>query len=326
MYKIKDIGKMALGSRLRVLSESMTESAKVVYDLYDVPLKPKWFPVFYIVSKQDDLSILAIAEKIGHTHPSVIKIVKELKEAGIVTSSQNQQDARKTNINLTNYGKRIATKIEVQYEDINAVVEDMIKQQTHNIWKALDELEFLLSEKSLFRRIQEQKKMREAKLISIEDYRPELKTAFKALNQAWIEQYFTMEASDFKALDHPEENILDKGGAILFAFFEGKVAGVCALIKMDSPVHDFELAKMAVSPKFQGKGIGYALGQATITRAKDLGAKAIYLESNTVLGPALKLYQKLGFQKIQGIPSPYERCNIQMELSNVQKITSSFRL
>ena len=151
-------------------------------------------------------------------------------------------------------------------------------------------------------------------LVTIEAYRPELKTAFKALNQEWIEQYFTMEESDFKALDHPEEYILNKGGAILFAFFDGAVAGVCALIKMDHPSYDFELAKMAVAPDFQGKGIGYALGQACVARAKDLGAQAIYLESNTVLGPAIKLYQKLGFQKIQGIPSPYARCNIQMEL------------
>lgn len=71
---------------------------------------------------------------------------------------------------------------------------------------------------------------------------------------------------------------------------------------------------MAVSPKVQGKGIGMLLGQACIEKVKALGAKKIYLESNTRLKPAISLYHKLGFQKVAGYPSPYERCDIQMEL------------
>ena len=89
------------------------------------------------------------------------------------------------------------------------------------------------------------------------------------------------------------------------------------LTRSSDPDHtyDFELAKMAVSPKFQGKGIGSVLGNAVIDKARDLGAKKIYLESNTVLGPAINLYRKLGFTKVTGVPSPYARCNIQMELA-----------
>ncbi len=40
------IGEMALGSRLRMLSVVVTKDAQLLYDLYDVNLKPKWFPVF----------------------------------------------------------------------------------------------------------------------------------------------------------------------------------------------------------------------------------------------------------------------------------------
>ena len=83
---------------------------------------------------------------------------------------------------------------------------------------------------------------------------------------------------------------------------------------MGKSLYDFELAKMAVSPKAQGKNIGWLLGQAIIEKAKALGASGIYLESNTILKPAINLYHKLGFQKVAGHPTPYERCNIQMEL------------
>src|ERR1700733_11451930 len=46
-------GKLALGSRLRRLSEQMTEQAHAIYDLYQVPLQPKWFPVFYSLSSTE---------------------------------------------------------------------------------------------------------------------------------------------------------------------------------------------------------------------------------------------------------------------------------
>ena len=88
--------------------------------------------------------------------------------------------------------------------------------------------------------------------------------------------------------------------------------GTCALLKMEDNV--YELAKMAVAPEAQGKNIGWMLGQACIAKGRELKADKLYLESNTRLTPAISLYQKLGFKKVTGHPSPYERCNIQMEL------------
>ena len=123
-----------------------------------------------------------------------------------------------------------------------------------------------------------------------------------------------MEEADYKALDHPREYILEKGGEILVALYNDEPVGVCGLIKMEDPEFDFEIAKMAVSPKAQGKNIGWLLAQAIIEKAKSLGAKKLYLESNTLLKPAINLYYKLGFKKISGRPTPYERSNIQMEL------------
>lgn len=96
------------------------------------------------------------------------------------------------------------------------------------------------------------------------------------------------------------------------ACHHGTVVGTCALIKMDD--ERYELAKMAVSEAARGKGIGWLLGRAIIERARDLGATTVYLESNTMLTPAIALYRKLGFKRVTGPPSPYHRCNIQMEL------------
>lgn len=155
----------------------------------------------------------------------------------------------------------------------------------------------------------------QAKGIEIADYRAEFKTGFRQLNEEWISKHFTMEASDYKALDDPEGYILAGGGHIVVALRNQEVVAVCALIRMADPEFDFELAKMAVSPAARGQGIGEMLARAVIDRARSTGAKKIYLESNTVLAPAIKLYEKLGFRRISGKPTPYQRCNIQMELT-----------
>lgn len=98
----------------------------------------------------------------------------------------------------------------------------------------------------------------------------------------------------------------------MVALYQEQPVGVCALIKKDHPVFDYELGKMAVSPAAQGKNIGFLLGKAILDKARALGARNVFLESNTLLKPAISLYYKLGFEKISGYPSPYERSNIQM--------------
>ena len=151
-------------------------------------------------------------------------------------------------------------------------------------------------------------------IIEIVDFSEKYAPAFKALNKEWITKYFKMEEMDRISLNNPQAYILDKGGYIGVALLNGEAVGVCALIPSTRDGFDFELAKMGVSPKAQGKGIGKKLGSHIIAKAKTLGCKRLYLESNRVLQPALQLYQKLGFTEIVGASSPYERSDIQMEL------------
>jgi ribosomal protein S18 acetylase RimI-like enzyme len=307
------VGKAGIGSRLRFLQEKVNEDAANIYRLFNIDMQPKWFPVFYML-KEGSSSITEIAQHIGHSHPSVSKTVSEMVKAGIVTESRVANDGRRNMLSLSDLGIEISAKLQYQLEDVKNAVEGILSNTRHNLWEAIEEWEFLLEQKSLLKRVQEQKKLRESKDVQIVEYKPEHNQAFKSLNEEWITTYFKMEEADYKALDNPEEYILNKGGKIFVALYNNEPVGVCALIKMDDPDYDYELAKMAVSPRVQGKSIGWLLGRAAVTAAADLGASRIYLESNTALKPAINLYQKLGFTKVVGRATPYERCNIQMEL------------
>ena len=305
-------GKMALGSRLRRLSEQMTEQAAAIYDLYQVDLQPKWFPVFYSLSLVEEKSITDIAKEIGHTHPSVSQIVREMAAKGYIIEKKGETDGRKNFILLSPAGQQMRQKMRAQVDDVTLAIEKAMKETHQDLWKAIGEWELLLEQKSLLRRVLEEKKARESSQVQIVDYTPAWQPAFRRLNEEWITKYFRMEEADYKALDHPQEYILDTGGHIYIALYKDEPVGACAIIPM--PDGGYELAKMAVSPKAQGLGIGFLIGRACIEKARALGAPRVYLESNTTLKAAINLYYKLGFRKAAGPPSPYERANIQMEL------------
>ncbi|KQB43593.1 bifunctional helix-turn-helix transcriptional regulator/GNAT family N-acetyltransferase [Flavobacterium aquidurense] len=308
------VGKVALGSRLRLMTAIITDDAAKIYKSYGMNFIPKWFPVFYMLMEEQEITITEIATQIGHSQPSVSKIIQEMITAGLIEESLKSNDKRRNIVGLTSQGREFSKELKLQVKDVEAAVDGLIAESSHNLWAALEEWEFLLEQKSLFKRVNEEKKKRESEDVQIVDFEPQYLDAFKSLNIEWISTYFEMEEADYKALDNPKEYILDKGGKIFVALYRNEPVGVCALIKMKDSAYDFEMAKMAVSPKAQGKNIGFLLGQAIVNSAREMGAEKIYLESNTILKPAINLYYKLGFQKVYGLATPYKRCNIQMEL------------
>jgi ribosomal protein S18 acetylase RimI-like enzyme len=138
---------------------------------------------------------------------------------------------------------------------------------------------------------------------------------FTALNKAWLQKYFVVEAIDDKMLANPQEYFIDKGGFIFFAMYNNEVAGTFALLKVSDTV--FELSKMAVDEKFQGKNIGNAMMEFCLLEAKRLQLLKVILYSNTLLGPAIHLYRKYGFTEVPDFKSEYKRANIKMEIDIV---------
>jgi GNAT superfamily N-acetyltransferase len=152
--------------------------------------------------------------------------------------------------------------------------------------------------------------------IEIIAYEPQYKEDFKRLNLEWIVYYFTVEPIDIVLLSDPETYFLQPGGAIFFARCCEQIVGTCALLK--HPDRGFELSKMGVTRLYRGMHIGQRLVETALAHVKALGEKAIFLETNVKLLPALNLYKKLGFIERQfphGRSERYQRADTYMVLA-----------
>ncbi len=149
-------------------------------------------------------------------------------------------------------------------------------------------------------------------MIEVIDYNDKYAADFKKLNLQWLDKYNLTEAADLIVLDNPRSTVIDTGGAIYLAQIENTIIGTAALIHEHEGV--FELAKMAVSPLWQGRGISRLLIEKCIEKAKVLGAKKILLFSNSQLQAAIGLYSKYGFKHVEVTDSPFLTADIRMEL------------
>ena len=148
-------------------------------------------------------------------------------------------------------------------------------------------------------------------MVEIIDFREDKKEFIKTLNYEWLQKYFSIEPNYERVLNNPQTEIIDKGGMIFYALYNGEIAGTASLLKLDEDT--YELGKMATTKVVQGRGLGKRLMQHCIEAATLAGAKKIILYSNTKLDAAIHLYKKFGFCEIPLTDAQYVRSNIKME-------------
>jgi GNAT superfamily N-acetyltransferase len=134
---------------------------------------------------------------------------------------------------------------------------------------------------------------------------------FRELNLEWLRKYFHVEPIDEQVLSRPDL-IIERGGAIFMARAQGRIVGTVAVLR--SGERRYELTKMAVTAEWQRRGISRRLLQAAIDAFIARGGGELFLESSTILKPALTLYEAAGFVHAPrpAGPSHYKRADVYM--------------
>jgi ribosomal protein S18 acetylase RimI-like enzyme len=148
--------------------------------------------------------------------------------------------------------------------------------------------------------------------ITVVPYQEEYRGSFEQLNREWIETYFVLEEADREVFSDPGAKVLAAGGEIFFLLEGTEIQGTCAVLRQGPD--EYEIAKMAVAPAARGRGFGDLLMEKAICFATEQGARRLIIVSNTVLEPAIRLYEKHGFVRVPlSSDGRYRRANIRLE-------------
>jgi DNA-binding MarR family transcriptional regulator/N-acetylglutamate synthase-like GNAT family acetyltransferase len=315
MDLIKQLGPLAFASRLKRLSERLHKDGTRIYDAQAVDFEARWFPVLYALKLKSRQPVTTIAAELGLTHPAINQIAGVMEKRGIVTSAKDRKDERKRLLRLTPKGRKLIKQLEPLWKIIEEETEKLIQRGGGQILRSMDRIEKELDKKDMYERVMQRLNRSRLEKVRILDYRPQYKKYFKSLNYEWLKKYFRVEREDEMILSNPVEYIIKPGGFVIFARFNGDIVGTAAVMKHNKET--YELTKMAVTKKAQGMQIGKMLGKAAIQKAKKLGAKSLILHTSPKLKPAISIYEKLGFKRVE-LSDPgwtkYRRRTFVMEL------------
>ncbi len=302
MDLIRELGEMALASRLRAFSDLLMQEASELYGELGIEFEARWFGIVQALLHQPRRGITELSQDLGLSHPAIRKTADQLIKRGLVRESRDTRDERRRLLSLTPKGRRMAKRLAPVWAAFRDASRETLSEAGVDLLGDLARVEEVVSDRSVAARVREKLGLPSRPTVRFVDYRPAYKKHFRALNEERLKRHFTVETSDTRLLEDPNGRIIKKGGAILFALERDQVVGTCALVR--HPGDLFELTKMAVAPEARRRGIGLSLAQAVIERARQLGAREVYLQTSPRLKAAQSLYRSLGFLRIRNNPLP----------------------
>lgn len=150
-------GLFFLPHRLRRLSDEMVAECERWFVQAEIIAPPRTTSMLYLIEKEGPQQITAIACALQHFHPVVIDWVRKLGKLGLLITSTDPIDRRRTIVSLTPLGRTEVVKIH-RVEDVITTAFLAVEAETG--MKLIDGIatwEAALSQIPLFERIGKQK-------------------------------------------------------------------------------------------------------------------------------------------------------------------------
>jgi ribosomal protein S18 acetylase RimI-like enzyme/DNA-binding MarR family transcriptional regulator len=310
MEYVSGLGLVAMGSQLRALSDRFYDLADELYRAEGSPLQSRWLAVFRLLHDRGARTIGEVAEAIGQTHSAVSQQTKKLVAEGWL-QVVGSDDRRQRRLALTPRAEAALREARPMWR---ALQEELATRSRNAGVDVIATLALLssLPGPELAEAVLARTRALRSDAVEVVPFSPELRDDFYRLNADWLERFFHVEEVDHQVLSDPEGQILAGGGQIFFARSGDRVLGTCALMRAEPGV--FELTKMAVDPSAQGLGIGRKLIERAIAEFEAMDAEQLFLETNTKLAPAIRLYESVGFEHQPAVRegTHYSRANVYM--------------
>ncbi|WP_428328514.1 MarR family winged helix-turn-helix transcriptional regulator [Mucilaginibacter sp.] len=129
MNLYQSLGYLVLGSRLRRLSESFLSEINRAYQNEGIDFEASWFPVFYLLSKNNSLSIKELSDQTEVSHPAASQLITNLKNKKLVTSVTSANDGRKQLVQLTDSGRDLLAQILPIWDAILLAMDELLANE-----------------------------------------------------------------------------------------------------------------------------------------------------------------------------------------------------
>jgi DNA-binding MarR family transcriptional regulator/GNAT superfamily N-acetyltransferase len=317
---LDELGELALGTRLKRISERMLADAAKVYEYFGITVQPKWFALLALLDEKKTVSVVEASEYLGLSQPALSQFCRQLISKGLINVSAGKADSRKKVMQLSIKGQTQVDLMKPIWQAVDSAAKELSEEGDNQFYQSLLVFEKSHKQRSLLHRTQDRfnqfvSEERHAETVNIIEFSPELSHYFEFINTQWIEEMFVLENVDKQVLSHPQQSIIDKGGKIWFAEHPHLgIVGTCALLnKGDGKC---ELTKMGVLKIARGLKVGEVLLQHVIKEAQPIAYESLFLLTNSKCIAAIHLYEKNGFVHDKEIMSTfgkiYQRCDVAM--------------
>jgi putative acetyltransferase len=114
-----------------------------------------------------------------------------------------------------------------------------------------------------------------------------------------------------KDLMNIEDTYINKGGTFLvIENYDSFIIGTAGLLKINQAT--CKLRKMYVDRTYRGMGLGEKLLKIILENATHQNFKEVFLETVHTMTSAIHLYEKYGFQRMEGREATSPRCDMVM--------------
>lgn len=313
---LRELGPLALGSRLRRLSERLSGDAARFYRELGIEFEPRWFPLFHLLSERAPLSVSEAARALGVSHVAVSQTARELQRRRLLSSTRDPRDERRRRLQLTEKGLALLPRLAPIWRDFERATSDLVGRRESGLLAAIDSVERALSLRGFKERLLAAAQRRASAprqdveppelperdvaghVIRIVPFAPEHVAAVTHL-------VVGIQAGEFSipitGADQPELADIESAyrpGIFLVALNAANVVGTIGL--MDFGGGQGALRKMFVHPDYRGaqRGVARGLLEALLSWARQHEIRDLYLGTVDVLHAAHRFYEKSGFESI----------------------------
>jgi DNA-binding MarR family transcriptional regulator len=149
---LDELAELALGSRLKRLSEKMLADATNIYRDFAVEVQPKWFTLLALLHNKKQVSVVEAAQYLGLSQPAISQFCKQLSDKNLVIFVTSSEDSRRKVLTLSNSGQEQVEKMLPMWQAVQCAAEQICTEFENDFYKSLRKCEQALQEKSLQQR------------------------------------------------------------------------------------------------------------------------------------------------------------------------------